>query len=86
MKNDLTISQLEERLVIQQSITAFLIAHLVDQGLINLDAAREHVALVAKISGFHDKALEDIDRVFGTAELTLKTIGRLQQSIADQDK
>ena len=73
MENDnLNLSPLEERLAVMQQVMAFLMAHLADQGLINIKATRKDIEQIAELSGFGRKAMADIDRLFGMAELTLQ--------------
>lgn len=76
--DSLNLSQLQEQLAIHRAVTAFLMAFLAEDGLINLNNARSHILAVAEISGFHEKALSDVEQLFNMAELTVQAIERAQ--------
>ena len=86
MSDQVQISQLEERLLIQQTLSAFILAHLADEGLINLEVMKINIESVAILSGFREKALADLDRLFGTAQISLDLLEKQRAAHDDLDK
>jgi len=79
----LDIAELEERLAVQRIVSAFLIAFLVDDGLIDLATMRSNIILIAQSGEFQDQPMADIENLFGLAERTLAAIGRGRKASDD---
>jgi hypothetical protein len=72
MANEKELTEMEERLMAHRAITAFLIAELSDAGIINKDTMRKNIDVLAESSGFGEQTLQDIEKLFGTADLILQ--------------
>lgn len=70
------LALLEERLLAQQTISAFLIAHLALEDVIKPDSMRKNIDMIAISSGFGKDALSDINRVFGLAARMVEALGK----------
>ncbi len=74
------LALVEERLLAQQTISAFLIAHLALEDLIKPERMRKNLDMIAISSGFGKDALSDINRVFGQAERMVEAFGKLMSN------
>ncbi|MGZ4960749.1 MAG: hypothetical protein ACXV7J_16020 [Methylomonas sp.] len=70
------LALMEERLLAQQTISAFLIAHLAIEDVIKPESMRKNIDMIAISSGFGKDALSDINRVFGLAERMVEAFGK----------
>ena len=74
MGNVIHISQLEDRITTQHLVTSFILAHLANKGLLDLDVTKMDVEGITVVSDFHSKAREDIHYIFENAKLALDTL------------
>lgn len=80
MNNALNLPVIEQRLLAMQQTIGIAMAHLADQNLLDISRVQKNVKQVAAIEPLCKEAQDDIERLFGIAELTSQAFEHLRDS------